>query len=135
GPTRNRSARTSASANWIASQEDRTRPFEPAIHPHRAMGRLSLHGRVDGQVRLTRLLLLVGIALLLFVAEQAVATLQTLPRIEAERDTWQRPSEIVRSLDLHLGNVVIDFGSGAGYFALKLAPVVGPNGRVLAVDL
>jgi ubiquinone/menaquinone biosynthesis C-methylase UbiE len=30
---------------------------------------------------------------------------------------------------------VVDLGSGAGYFALKMAPRVAPNGRVLAVDL
>ncbi len=29
----------------------------------------------------------------------------------------------------------MDLGSGAGYFALKIAPRVAPNGRVLAVDL
>ena len=79
-------------------------------------------------------LALVGVPLL-FVVEQAVITLRTLTQVERERDIWQQPTGVIRSLDLHAGNVVVDFGSGAGYFALKLAPVVGRDGRVLAVDL
>ena len=30
---------------------------------------------------------------------------------------------------------MVDLGSGAGYFALKLSPAVGKRGQVLAVDL
>ncbi len=32
------------------------------------------------------------------------------------------------------GNVVADVGCGPGYFALSMAEVVGPTGRVYAVD-
>ncbi len=59
----------------------------------------------------------------------------TLTNVERERDTWQRPDEIIRQLNLGSGHSVVDLGSGAGYFALKIAPRVAPNGRVLAVDL
>lgn len=69
-----------------------------------------------------------------FVVDQARRTLDTLTTVERERDTWQRPGEIIRQLDLASGDTVVDLGSGAGYFALKIAPRV-PNGRVLAVDL
>jgi ubiquinone/menaquinone biosynthesis C-methylase UbiE len=62
-------------------------------------------------------------------------TLNRLDVVESERDRWQRPSEVLRALDLSEGNTVVDLGSGAGYFALKLAPVVGKRGQVLAVDL
>jgi predicted methyltransferase len=82
-----------------------------------------------------RILVVVTLAVLLIVAQQALATLQTLSDVEAERDRWQRPSEILQALDLHPGDVVVDLGSGAGYFSLKLAPLVGARGRVLAVDL
>jgi SAM-dependent methyltransferase len=71
----------------------------------------------------------------LFVLEEAVRTLGVLDQVERERDTWQRPDEIIRQLDLTPGNTVVDLGSGAGYFSLKIAPRVGPTGRVLAVDL
>ncbi len=70
-----------------------------------------------------------------FVLEEVVRTLGTLDRVERERDSWQRPDEILRQLDLHPGMTVVDLGSGAGYFSLKIAPRVAPNGRVLAVDL
>ena len=70
-----------------------------------------------------------------YVADQFLRTLRALSVIERERDTWQRPDEILRYLQLADGMTVVDLGSGAGYFALKIAPRVGPNGRVLAVDL
>jgi predicted methyltransferase len=70
-----------------------------------------------------------------FVVDQAVRTLRTLAVVERERDTWQRPDDILGHLNLADGNTVVDLGSGAGYFALKIAPRVAPNGRVLAVDL
>jgi len=76
-----------------------------------------------------------AVALLLFVVQQVIATLKTLTAVESERDGWQRPQEILQQLDVHPGNVVVDLGSGAGYFTLKLAPMVGRDGRVLAVDL
>jgi len=88
-----------------------------------------------------RLKLAAGLALvliaapLLFVIQQAVVTLQTLTRVERERDTWQHPEQILTALNLRPGVVVVDLGSGAGYFALKMAPRVAPQGRVLAVDL
>jgi len=62
-------------------------------------------------------------------------TLRQLDAIELERDQWQRPSDVLRALDLREGNTVADLGSGSGYFTLKLAPVVGNQGQVLAVDL
>jgi predicted methyltransferase len=70
-----------------------------------------------------------------YVVWQAVLTLRVLDQIEAERDTWQRPDAVVAALDLHPGQTVVDFGSGAGYFALKLSGLVGPGGAVLATDV
>src|SRR5262245_60880567 len=81
------------------------------------------------------MLVVIGVVPALYVVEQALSTLQTLTDVERERDTWQRPADVIASLSLQPGNVVVDLGSGAGYFALKLAPVVGRSGRVLAVDL
>jgi ubiquinone/menaquinone biosynthesis C-methylase UbiE len=83
------------------------------------------------------LFLLAAIAVLvaMYVLYSASATLQQLDIIEAERDTWQRPSDVIAELNLHAGSVVADVGSGSGYFALKLAPIAGRSGKVLAVDL
>jgi ubiquinone/menaquinone biosynthesis C-methylase UbiE len=76
--------------------------------------------------------LVFGIAV---VAYQGIRTLQQLNAVEAERDRWQRPADVIAPLNLKSGSVVVDLGSGAGYFALKLSDVVGPRGRVVAVDL
>jgi ubiquinone/menaquinone biosynthesis C-methylase UbiE len=75
------------------------------------------------------------VVLIVFIVDQAVRTLGTLASVERERDTWQRPDEVVRQLNLRPGDTVVDMGSGAGYFALKIAPRVAPAGRVFAVDL
>ena len=55
--------------------------------------------------------------------------------VEAERDRWQRPADVIDGLDLGEGSIVADLGSGVGYFALKLSDRVGRRGRVLAVDV
>lgn len=71
----------------------------------------------------------------MYVLYSAIGTLRQLEAIESERDQWQRPSDVLQALDLRTGNVVVDLGSGAGYFALKLSPIVGKEGQVLAVDI
>jgi hypothetical protein len=96
------------------------------------------HGEIQRAYRLRTGLLLIGTALvviLLGVISQLVQTLNKLGLVEAQRDQWQRPSEIIGELNLQDGEVVVDLGSDAGYLALKLAPIVGLRGSVLAVDV
>jgi len=81
------------------------------------------------------LTLLVAVLVTIYVASEVVRTLRTLTVVERERDTWQRPDDILRQLALTPGETVVDLGAGAGYFALKVAPQVAPNGQVLAVDV
>ncbi len=71
----------------------------------------------------------------MYVLYSGLTTLQELDIVESARDRWQRPSEVLAALNLRDGNVVADVGSGAGYFALKLAQIVGSRGKVLAIDL
>ena len=52
-----------------------------------------------------------------------------------ERDTWQKPNEIVEALELKNGAVVADIGAGTGYFTRRFAKAVAPNGKVYAVDI
>lgn len=86
-----------------------------------------------------RIVLFLVCAILIFVGLNTLYsftnTLRQLDVIESERDQWQRPADVLRALDLREGNTVADLGSGSGYFTLKLAPVVGKQGHVLAVDL
>src|SRR5262245_48943325 len=93
----------------------------------------------DVRVHRRRLLLfLLGATVVfgaMYVLYSALNTLRTLDAVESERDRWQRPADVLKALDLRDGNTVVDLGSGAGYFALKISPFVGSHGKVLAVDL
>lgn len=51
------------------------------------------------------------------------------------RDSWQNPEEVVSFLSIEPGDVVADLGAGFGYFTEKIACAVGPQGRVLALDV
>ena len=53
----------------------------------------------------------------------------------AKRDVWQRPAEVMDALDAKPGSVVADVGAGGGYFTLRLAARVGPQGKVYAEDI
>lgn len=50
------------------------------------------------------------------------------------REEWQQPQRVVADLGLRAGARVADVGCGNGYFALRLSKVVGPAGKVFAVD-
>ena len=52
-----------------------------------------------------------------------------------ERDRWQMPEQVVSALALKKGEVVADIGAGSGYFTMRLARAVGPQGKVYAVDI
>jgi cyclopropane fatty-acyl-phospholipid synthase-like methyltransferase len=46
----------------------------------------------------------------------------------------QRALDAWRSAGIGPGQTVLDVGGGAGYAALDLAELVGPSGRVVAID-
>lgn len=71
----------------------------------------------------------------LVVGYQGIQTLRVLDLVERDRDRWQQAGEVIEQLSLKNGSVAADVGSGAGYFALKLASIVGEKGSVLAVDI
>lgn len=83
-------------------------------------------------------LAITGSVIVLFLADtvyEAAKTIHQLDVIEAERDQWQRPAEVIDALHLKPGDTVVDLGCGSGYFTLKLAPTVGPRGKVYAVEV
>ena len=51
------------------------------------------------------------------------------------RAAWQKPEEVLDALALAPGQTVCDIGAGPGYFSLRAAKRVGPQGRVFAVDV
>jgi ubiquinone/menaquinone biosynthesis C-methylase UbiE len=52
-----------------------------------------------------------------------------------DRDAWQKPDLIMDALRIGEGSVVADLGAGGGWFTVRLARRVGPNGRVYAQDV
>lgn len=52
-----------------------------------------------------------------------------------DRDAYQRPDEIMDALQIGEGSVVADLGAGGGWFTVRLARRVRPNGVVYAEDV
>jgi predicted methyltransferase len=61
---------------------------------------------------------------------------EKLGELEApDRDEWQRPDKIMDALGVAEASVVADLGAGSGWFTIRLANRVGPNGKVFAEDI
>ena len=52
---------------------------------------------------------------------------------DPKRDAWQKPHEVIQALKLKPDAVVVDIGSGTGYFSVRLAHMVS-QGRVYGLD-
>lgn len=52
-----------------------------------------------------------------------------------EREAEEASSKMLKLLALKPGMVVADIGAGSGYHSLPMAKMVGPKGKVLAVDI
>jgi ubiquinone/menaquinone biosynthesis C-methylase UbiE len=51
-----------------------------------------------------------------------------------DREEEERPSLVMKNLELEANDIVADIGAGSGYFTFLMAPLV-PEGKVLAVDI
>ena len=54
---------------------------------------------------------------------------------ESERDKAGEPQQLVRLLGIKPGMTVADIGAGSGYYVVRLSPLVGASGRVVAEDV
>ena len=52
-----------------------------------------------------------------------------------DREAWQKPDQVMDALHVADSTVVADLGAGGGWFTVRLARRVGPNGRVYATDV
>jgi ubiquinone/menaquinone biosynthesis C-methylase UbiE len=52
-----------------------------------------------------------------------------------DRDLWQLPEQIMDVLGIAEASVVADVGAGSGWFTVRLARRVGPNGIVFSQDV
>jgi SAM-dependent methyltransferase len=54
---------------------------------------------------------------------------------EKERDDAGEPSQLVQLLGIKSGMTVADIGAGSGYYVVRLSPIIGPRGRIIAEDV
>jgi len=54
---------------------------------------------------------------------------------QSDRDSWQQPEKIMDVIGVKPGMVIAEAGAGRGYFTLKLAARVGPDGKIIANDI
>ena len=51
-----------------------------------------------------------------------------------ERDKWQKPDEVISTLNLRGNEIVVDIGSATGYFPIRFAKIV-KDGKVYGIDI
>ncbi len=54
---------------------------------------------------------------------------------EDERDAAKEVSQLIDGMGIKAGITVADIGAGNGYYTVRLSPLVGENGRILAQDV
>ena len=85
---------------------------------------------------LTLVLLLAGVAASAQQQHVRLFRPEDLGLLEGpDRDAWQRPDQIMDALRIGDGSHVADLGAGSGWFTIRLARRVGPNGVVYAEDI
>jgi len=52
-----------------------------------------------------------------------------------DRDLWQRPDQVMDAMGIADASTVADIGAGSGWFTIRLARRVGPQGLVYAEDV
>ena len=54
---------------------------------------------------------------------------------DEDREKYQRPADVLKALEISPGDWVADVGAGNGYYARRMADLVGPNGKVFGEDI
>jgi predicted methyltransferase len=100
---------------------------------------------MNARTRLVAMAVLVAASTLLASAQGAQTRKPTHGRLfppedlglldAPDRDIWQRPDQIMDALAIAEASVVADIGAGGGWFTVRLARRVGPNGMVYAEDV
>jgi predicted methyltransferase len=52
-----------------------------------------------------------------------------------ERESEERPQLMIDALQIKPGQTIADLGAGSGYYSFRIAPLVGEQGNVLAIDV
>lgn len=108
----------------------------PRLRP--TTGHVTRRSRLSGRIvktaprqRMNRLISR-AVVFLAFVASAVASPAQ---RADANREKYEPLDVLVEALGIQAGAVVADVGAGDGYYTERLARVVGPTGRVVAVDI
>ena len=51
------------------------------------------------------------------------------------RERFRKPEEFLRNIGINEGEIILDHGCGIGSYAIPAARLVGPTGRVYALDV
>lgn len=51
------------------------------------------------------------------------------------RDSWQKPDEVVKTIGLKPGQIIVDIGAGDGYFMRYFAKTVAPRGKAVGLEI
>ena len=54
---------------------------------------------------------------------------------DEDRERFQRPSDVLKALEISRGDWVADVGAGNGYYVQHMADLVGPTGKVFGEDI
>jgi SAM-dependent methyltransferase len=54
---------------------------------------------------------------------------------EKDRDAAGEPVQLVRLLGIKSGMTIADIGAGSGYYVVRLSPIVGAGGHIIAEDI
>ena len=104
-------------------------------------GRMANHGG-GGMIpkntyRRTWLLALLAVPFVIsaFTVELAGQRAEDRQREEEQREQWQKVAQIFEAMGVRTGAAVADVGAGWGFFTSRLSRMVGPSGRVVAIDI
>jgi predicted methyltransferase len=54
--------------------------------------------------------------------------------VDTEEDSWRKPAEVLRFLEVRPGAHILDYFAAGGYFTELLSYAVGPQGKVIAYN-
>jgi predicted methyltransferase len=63
------------------------------------------------------------------------STLEDFKAGDVSREPYQNATGLVAALKVSRGDWVADVGAGSGYYSMRLAEIVGPEGKVFAEDI
>jgi predicted methyltransferase len=63
------------------------------------------------------------------------STIEDFKAGDAHREPYQKATDLLAAMNVSRGDWVADVGAGAGYYSMRLAHMVGPEGKVFAEDI